>query len=136
MSTAGCERVLSRQPDFLAQKEWLQEVVDSLNDCILDYYPTFHCEFNFIELYWGEAKRYARRNYDYSFVGLQRTVPIALDSVFVPLIRKIARKCYRYMDAFWPKGKSGTQLSMQQVEFAMKKYKSHRCVPPSILNSI
>jgi hypothetical protein len=131
---AGSASVLAQQPDFLAQKEWLQEVVESYNDCMLDYYPKFHCEFNFIELYWGEAKSYARRHCDYSFSGMQQTVPVALDSVSVALIRKYARKCYRYMDVYRSKGDSGTNLTMKQVEYAMKEFKSHRSIPSSILD--
>ena len=58
---------LGQQPDFLSQKSWLQETLGSDDSFFLDFYPKFHCEFNFIELYWGAAKAYARRNRDYRF---------------------------------------------------------------------
>ena len=58
----------------------------------LDFYPKFHCEFNFIELYWGASKAYLRRHCDYTFAGLQRLLPIALSSVSVESIRRFAKK--------------------------------------------
>jgi hypothetical protein len=125
-------KLLQEQPDFLEQKEWLQETVCSHEDCIIDYYPKYHCEFNFIELYWGEAKRFSRRHCDYSFTGLQRVVPEALRSVSLALIRRYARKCFRYMDAYRPHGQ-GFHLSTKQVEYAMKRYSSHRRIPAGIM---
>lgn len=46
------------------------------------------------------------------------------------MIRKFARKSWRYMDAY--RSKDGNKLSMKQVEYAVKKYKRHRSVPESI----
>jgi len=128
--------LLKQQPDFQSQKEWLEETVTKHPDLTIDYYPRFHCEFNFIELYWGAAKRYARRNCDYSFAGLQLVVPVALNSVSLTLIRKYARKCFRYMDAYRICDDNGAKLSMQQVEFAVKKYTSHRRIPLSIMTDL
>src|SRR5256714_327795 len=50
-------RIMSLQPDFLAQKSELETVIEETkHKCI--FYPKFHCELNFIEMYWGAAKRY------------------------------------------------------------------------------
>ena len=50
-------RIMSLQPDFLAQKSELETVIEEAeHKCI--FYLKFHCELNFIEMYWGAAKRY------------------------------------------------------------------------------
>ncbi|RKF61277.1 hypothetical protein OnM2_043011, partial [Erysiphe neolycopersici] len=47
----GARQTLSEKPDFLEQREWLQEIVEQNSGFKIDYYPNFHCEFNFIEMY-------------------------------------------------------------------------------------
>ncbi len=79
-------RVLSQQPDFLAQKGRLEEVIVAAGHQVI-FYPKFHCELNFIENFWGAAKKYSRSHYDYSWTGLQKTVPLALSSVSLTTIR-------------------------------------------------
>ena len=129
--------LLSRQPDFQSQKSWLEETLGAEEGFFVDFYPKFHCEFNFIELYWGAAKAYARRNCDYTFRGLQRVLPEALASVPVQAIRRFARKCYRFMDAYRITDGTGMRkLNPAQVEFAVKKFKKHRSVPLSIFNEL
>ena len=74
-------------------------------------------------MYWGTAKRYARDNCNYTWGSLVKTVP--LNS-----IRKFERKSARYMDCY-RKG-----LNMKQAEYTVKRYKSHRKIPDSILTEI
>ena len=50
-----CCHLLFCQPDFIAQKSQLKEYVTSRGH-ICDFYPKFHCELNFIEMYWGAIK--------------------------------------------------------------------------------
>lgn len=122
-------KILSLQPDFISQKSQLQEEIEKRgHKCI--FYPKYHCELNYIEMYWGVAKRYTRDNCNYTWSGLQKTVPEALDSVSLTIIRKFARKSWRYMDIY-QKGITG-----KLAEFAVKKYKSHRRVPNEIYNEI
>ena len=118
-------KIISLQPDFLAQRSALVEVIeDSGHVCI--FFPKFHCELNFIERYWGAAKRYARNNCNYTWSGLQETVPRALDSVDLITIRRFARKTWRYMDLY-RHGVTG-----KLAEYAAKKYKSHRRIPENV----
>jgi len=58
-------KIMSQQPDFLAQKERLEEVIVAAGHQII-FYPKFHYELNYIENFWGAAKKFSRSNCDYS----------------------------------------------------------------------
>ena len=121
------QRILELQPDFLAQKSLLEEIAESEGQKII-FYPKFHCEFNFIEMFWGRAKAYARENCDYTFAGLQKTVLLALESVDLEVICKFARRSFRYIDAY------RLGLTGEDAERQVKKYKSHRRIPEDWIN--
>jgi hypothetical protein len=54
--TCCMQRVLSFQPDFLAEKPLLQVIIEKAGHKCL-FLPKFHCELNPIEMVWGQAKR-------------------------------------------------------------------------------
>jgi hypothetical protein len=52
--------VLANESDFLAQEDWLTQVVHEAGFEII-FYPKYHCELNCIEMIWGWAKSHHRR---------------------------------------------------------------------------
>ena len=120
--------MLEQQADFANQRCLLQEVIEAHGHKVI-FYPKFHCELNYIEMYWGAVKRYTRAHCNYTWKGLQ-IVPEALDSIPLKHIRKYARRSFRYMDAY-QKG-----LNIKQAAYAVKKYKRHRVIPQSILDEL
>ena len=107
----------------------LEELIVAAGHMII-FYPKFHCESNYIENFWGAAKVYAHKNCDYSWKGLVGTVSKALESVPLKTIRRHAQKCFRYMDVY------RKDLTGKAVEYAVKKYRSHRRVSNSITMDI
>jgi len=118
--------LLHHQPDFAAQKSMLEEVFES--SChLVDLLPKFHPEFNPIENFWGSAKAYCRQHCDYTFKCLHDTVPNALAQVALLHVQRFERRCHRYMQVY------AAGLPPHLAEFAVKKYKSHRCIPSESL---
>ena len=121
---------LSQEPDFLSQKEWLTEVVETRGHEII-FYPKFHCELNYIENIWAFVKSYLRRTCTYSFPDLQAKIPDVLENkVEVPFVRRIERHCLRFMSGY-RQGLEGPLL-----DYAMKKYSSHRRIPENVTKEI
>jgi len=52
------QQLLGQQPDFQEQKSLVQEVIEAARHLCI-FLPKFHCEFNFIEFFWGAVKKYA-----------------------------------------------------------------------------
>ena len=114
--------LLASQPDFKAQKGELEEAIEEAGHMVL-FYLAFHCEINFIEYFWGAAKRYTRQNCGYDFTSLQRLVPEALQQVTNTLIWKYHNKAQWIIDAY----ESGEIYGSESYKkIVSKKYKSHR----------
>jgi transposase len=123
MKLDEAREMLSAQPDFASQREWLKEVVENAGHTIL-YFPKFHCELNFIEMAWSYVKSYYRRQCTFEFNKLLESIDeILTQKLTVNYIRKYSRHCYRFMD--------GYRLNMHRplLDFAMKKHSKHRSFP-------
>lgn len=124
-SISCCARkLLSNQSDFLDQKGWLEEVTSRRSHQII-FYPKFHCELNFIEMVWGYLKAKLRYLCTFSFQDLCDNVRKLLDSIQPDLIIKFAQYCFRFMQGY------RIGLHGPVLDYAMKKYKSHRRLPNS-----
>ena len=121
--------IMAAQPDFKEQKTILAEFLATTKH-ICDFLPKFHCELAPIECFWGWAKRYCRANCEYSFAGLMKTVPIALDAVPLPTIRRYFRKVQHLMEAYHQ------GMGFKLAAFAHQKFKCHRSLPEGRMDEI
>lgn len=124
------KQILDLQPNFKEQTSLVQEVIESAGHLCI-FLPKFHCELNFIEFFWGAAKRYLRENCDYSFATLQENMPKALASVSVETIRKWEHRMQRWMEAYRD-GLGAKDAQKQVKKFSSTRYTSHRRIPERI----
>ncbi len=130
----GMADLLAKQPDFAEQLEWLQQIVKE-NGQLIDYYPKYHCELNWIERRWGWMKRYTREHCDFTLAGMRRIIAEAEAELPPEFNYKWERAARRYIDAYRPRP-GVTTLTFAQVQWATKKYTSHRVVPESLFARI
>lgn len=120
-------RILKSQPDFLAQKPLVQEIIEAAGHACL-FLPKFHCELNFIEYFWGSVKRHIRDHADGSFDTLKANLPQALASVQLRTIRLWEQRMHQWVEAY-QSGLPTKEAQMEVRKFSSTKYKSHRRVP-------
>ncbi len=124
------KRIIDLQPDFKEQKSLVHETIETAGHlCIM--LPKYHCELNFIEFFWGAMKRYLREHCDYTYSGLQKNIPDAMDSVDVLTIRKWEHRMIRWMSAYRD-GKGTKEAQIQVKKFGSSKQTSHRRVPETV----
>ena len=118
---------LSQCEDFLAQKNAVEECVQQGGHEVI-FLPKFHPELNFIERFWGHAKRWLRSHCLYTMEGLWNNLGkvCSADITPVSLLRKFARTSWRWMDVY----RRGLPPAISA--FAAKQYHGHRCVPPTM----
>jgi len=121
--------IMASQSDFIEEKCWLEKMVVAMGHKVI-FYPKFHCELNYIENFWSAVKQYMHANCNYTWKGLQETLPKGLNSVFLPTIQHFAKKVFHYMDIYCK------DLTGKAAEHAARKYRSHRRVPDSVFNDI
>ena len=89
MKSEEAKELLSEQPDFKESRDsWITETISPTCHSFI-FFPKFHPEFNFIERYWGQAKRYARANCNYSFKELKDCSSQSFSSIQLSTIRKM-----------------------------------------------
>ena len=82
----------------------------------------------FIEMIWGWAKAYHRTTCTHNYQALKDGLSVTFDEIMpVAFVRRALDHCIRFMDGY-RKGLTGPVL-----EYAVKKYKSHRRLSSSLL---
>jgi len=83
-----CRCAVFSQPDFASQKLALEELITSCGH-ICNFYPKYHCETNFIEMYWGAAKlQYHLSLKTTNMDKMQKNVQRCLDDVLLLQVRR------------------------------------------------
>jgi hypothetical protein len=113
--------VLAQQPDFVAQKCSLEELLTKEGFQTL-FLPKFHCELNWIEQFWSSVKYHTRHHCEYNIAGLRKTLDEALLSVPDATIFRYFLRSLRIMQAY----KDGLKIATK--EFEQRVYQSHRRV--------
>ena len=130
MNLTSARACLASQPDFLAQGEWLREAVEGSDHHII-FYPKYHCELNWIEMVWAHLKAHLRRHCTYSFKDLETKLPVAIADEITPcLAKKLQRYAFRFMSGY-REGLEGPLL-----DYTMKRYKGHRCIPKGVMEQM
>lgn len=128
--TNCCARnCLRNEDDFKNQKEALAETVENSGHKII-FYPKFHCEMNYIEMYWCYVKSQLRKQCSFNFKDLQAKLPMYLETVPLQFYQRAYRHCLRVMSAY------RVGLEGPLLDYAVRQYSSHRKIPEALVNQI
>ncbi|KAF8804558.1 hypothetical protein BYT27DRAFT_7259039 [Phlegmacium glaucopus] len=125
-----CCRLLFTQPNFMAQKSHLEELITS-HSHICDFYLKYHCELNFIEQYWGAAKlRYCNSPKTTDINEMEANMKACLNNVPLVQIQRYANRSACFINAY----AQGTTRPI--AVWANQKYHRHCTLPPKILSKL
>jgi hypothetical protein len=82
----------------------------------------FHCELNFIDFFWGTVKKNLHKNCDNTYDKGE----YAKGTGICPLAD--------HLMVAYQLGLGTTDAHMQVRQFSSRKYKSHRCVPETVVH--
>ncbi|EIM80914.1 uncharacterized protein STEHIDRAFT_67794 [Stereum hirsutum FP-91666 SS1] len=125
-------RILSLQEDFRSQKSLLEIIIEEAGDMFCHFLPKFHPEMNPIEYFWGWVKRYYRERSNGNFQAGKLLLHQALAACPRITIRRFFRRAQRYMSVY---GLGATGLAAEYLQYAVKKYRSHRGVSQQDLDT-
>lgn len=114
--------ILSSQADFKATRSQIEEIIEDAG-YLVNFYPKFHHKLNWIEYYLGACKYFARRYCNYSFAGLRKIVPEALESVSSSLVHKYWARSKRILNSYCAGVVYGDEQFKEHV------YRSRRGIP-------
>ena len=130
MKLPDIKKLLSSHTGFAASKEWLQEIADS-HEVLINYFPKFHCELNFIEMVWCFTKCHIRRDCTFSFHDLKVKLPMLQTRIHVYFSpNKVYQHCIRRVSYY----RIGLTGSVQ--DFEVKRFSRHRSISPDDLANI
>ena len=102
-----------------------EKVCQSSHGTIRSY--IIYLELNYIEMVWGWAKSYHGRTCTYNYKALKDELPTTLlETCPVACFRRFLIYCLRFMSGY----REGLEGSL--LDYTMKKYRSHRCVPTGL----
>jgi hypothetical protein len=70
-------------------------------------------------------EQYLRSRCKYNIADLRLQLRIALEAVPLSFVRKVMRKCFRYMSGY----RLGAEWHGPMLDYAVKKFKQHRKIP-------
>ena len=128
--TCCARHILATQDAFKNQKPLLQELIEERGHKVI-FYPKFHCELNYIEMYLGLLNDMLDNIVITHGKVFKRMSPMLLILYHWNKIRKYVVRASRFMDCY-RKG-----LTVLQAEYIVKKkYKSHRRIPDNVIDEI
>jgi hypothetical protein len=143
-----CHRLLFTQPNFMAQKSHLEELITSHRH-ICNFYPKYHCKLNFIGQYWGAAKLCYRNSPKPTDINeMEANMKACLDNVpLVQIKRCVTLSFYFNCTNFSPISRYANQSACFINAYAQgatrpiaiwanQKYHRHCTLLPKILSNL